>query len=89
MNTEKRQKYVTRSSCRRRLLSLCNTDHRTNISLSSQDSFALNHRVNGGQKNDTTVKVHSHERQRLRLRVRLLQDDNIVSMRTLRQHVAI
>ena len=32
-----------------------------------------------------TVKVHSHELQRLRLHVRLRQDDNIVSMRTLRQ----
>ena len=31
------------------------------------------------------VKVHSHERQRLRLLVRLCQDDNIVSMRMLRQ----
>ena len=33
-----------------------------------------------------TVKVHSHERQRLCLHVRLRQDDNIVSMRTLRQN---
>ena len=32
-----------------------------------------------------TLKVHSHERQLLRLRVRLRQDDNIVSMRMLRQ----
>ena len=32
-----------------------------------------------------TVKVHSHEHQHLRLHVRLRQDDNIVSMRTLRQ----
>ena len=31
------------------------------------------------------LKVHSHERQRLHLRVRLRQDDNIVSMRTLCQ----
>ena len=31
------------------------------------------------------LKVHSHERQRLRLRVHLHQDDNIVSVRTLRQ----
>ena len=32
-----------------------------------------------------TVKVHSHEHQHLCLRVRLRQDDNIVSMRMLRQ----
>ena len=31
------------------------------------------------------VMVHSHERQHLRLWVRLCQDDNIVSMRMLRQ----
>ena len=32
-----------------------------------------------------SFKVHSQERQRLRLHVRLCQDDNIVSMRMLRQ----
>ena len=32
-----------------------------------------------------SIKVHSHQRQCLRLRVRLCRDDNIVSMRMLRQ----
>ena len=40
---------------------------------------------NGFYTHSLCLKVHSHERQRLHLRVRLRQDDNIVSMRMLRQ----